>query len=190
MTLSARLSVGFAVLAAFLSFAGFAYANPSFFGNGVSTNSAASTTPAYLTAGVSTSTTPTFNAYTQTASGGATSKSDNALLVIQLTASSSNTVLNLAVEYSVDGIDWYRNFVIDPLQTSTSSITVALNTPYSIQQKFASSTVGGIGLTNANSTVGKSAIMVPTPAQYTRVVASLTGGNGAVWMNLVPIKQR
>jgi hypothetical protein len=110
--------------------------------------------------------------------------------VVQFAASSSNSVLNLSVEYSVDGIDWYRNFITDPLQVGTSTIVNALNTPYSIQQKFASSTVGGIALTNANSTNSKSAIMVPTPAQYTRVVASLTGGNGAVWMNLVPIKQR
>src|SRR5690348_6203297 len=89
--------VGVAVL---FGAASFAYANPSYFATTVTTNSAASTSPAYMTPGTGTSTTPVYDSYAQTVSGGGTYKADSAGLLIQFTAPSSNTVLNIAVEYS------------------------------------------------------------------------------------------
>jgi hypothetical protein len=167
---------------------GMAHANPSSFANGVTTGNAASTSPAYMTPGAGTSTTPVFDAYAQTMSGGATSKVDQAALLVQFTASSTTSVLNIAVEYSQDAIDWYRNYIIDPTQVGTTT-ALGIGTPFSTTWKFASSSVGG-AVVPANSNRSTATILVPTPLRYTRIVASMTGANGAVWMQLVPIKEQ
>lgn len=162
-----------------------AHANPSFFANGVTTGSAATTSPAYMTPGAATSTTPTYDAYGQTFNG-VTYRTDLAGLLVQFTGSSTVSVLSLSVEYSQDGVDWYRNFVIDPNQTGTTTASQAIGSPVTTTFKFASSTVGG-GATVG--TISTAALLIPTPFRYTRVVASITGANGAVWVQLVPIKQ-
>src|SRR5437870_5803479 len=115
-----RLITAFAVFLASLAPAGVAFANPSYFANGTST-AAATTTKAFMTPGTATTTTPVFDSYAQTAAGGLTTKSDYAGLLVRLSASSTATVLSVNVEYSQDGIDWYRNFVVDPNQIATSS---------------------------------------------------------------------
>ena len=140
-----------------------ALANQSFFANGVTTGSAASTSPAYMTPGTG--------------------------MLIQFTASSTNSVLGIAVEYSQDGVDWYRNYVLDPNQVGTTTAPSILSTPFSTTWKFASSSLGGANVA-ANSNYSTAAIMIPTPFRYTRVVFSITGANGAVWAQLVPIKEQ
>ena len=179
-------------LAAFLTMfgaAGTALANPSYFANGTST-AAATTTKAFMTPGTGTSTTPVYDAYAQTFSGGITSKSDKAGLLVQFTGSSTASILGAAVEYSQDGIDWYRNFVVDPNQiaTSTTSSTFSVVNPFAFSWKFASSTLGTASAVNPN--LSTAALLIPTPFRYTRVVFTLTGANGAVWAQLVPIKEQ
>src|SRR5215207_7495848 len=105
---------------------GTALANPSSFATGTST-AAATTTLKYMTPGTGTSTTPVYDAYAQTFSGGMTSMADRAGLLVQFTSSSSVTVLNANVEYSQDGIDWYRNYVVDPNQIGTSTTAAAFS---------------------------------------------------------------
>jgi len=168
---------------------GVARANPSYFAVGTSTSSASSS-PAYMTPGAATSTTPVFDAYAQTFNGGQTFKADSAGLLVQFTGSSTASVLNQSVEYSQDGIDWYRNFVIDPNQVGTTTWPAfTVGTPFSSSWKFASSSVGGAAPA-ANNKRSTAAVLVPTPFRYTRVVFSITGGNGAVWAQFVPIKER
>lgn len=169
--------------------AGTALANPSSFATGTST-AVATTTLSYMTPGTATTTTPVYDAYAQTFSGGLTSKADVAGLLVQLTASSTTTVLNANVEYSQDGIDWYRNYVIDPNQVATSTgAAFSLVNPFSISWKFASSTLIR-GVTYTNPAQSSAALLIPTPFRYTRVVFSLSGANGAVWAQLVPIKEQ
>jgi hypothetical protein len=187
--ISAAWIVGLVALSVFLTAIPAAHANPSIFANGVTTGSAASTSPAFMTPGTGTSTTPVYDAQLQTFSGGFTSKTDAAGLLIQFTASSTNSVLSAAVEYSQDGVDWYRNFVIDPTQIGTTTTPFSFNTPFSVKWTFASSTVGGSGAI-ANNNRSTAALLIPTPFRYTRVVFSLTGANGAVWAQLVPIKEQ
>jgi hypothetical protein len=168
--------------------AGIALANPSFFANGTSTNNAASTTPAFMGAGTGTSTTPVFDAYAQARSG-VTTKADSASLLTQFCASSTATVLNTGVEYSQDGIDWYQNYVLDPSQlAATTSPTYTLVTPFSYSKKFASTSLNGAIQSPANSCVNLAEV-IPTPFRFTRVVNSMTGGNGSVWSQLVPVKE-
>lgn len=185
--IKAKIAVAIASLAILLGGASFAFANPSYFATGASTNNAASTTPAYMTPGLATSTTPTYNAY----GSSATQKfaANTAGLVQQFCASSTATVLNTSIEYSVDGIDWYRNFVFAPSQTGTTTIARVLTTPFSLSQQFASSSLKGLAVAGNNSCT-YTATTIPTPFQYIRVVSSLTGGNGSVWNQLVPIKEQ
>jgi len=178
--------LGTVILTALVSFPAFAYANPSFFAIGTST-SAATTSPAYMTPGTGTSTTPVYDAYAQTFAG-TPYKTETAGLLVQFSASSTNTVLGLGVEYSQDGIDWYRNFLIDGTQSGTTTSPFVLTAPFSMTWKFASSTLGTAS--TANPTTTTAAIAIPTPFRYTRVVFSMTGGNGAVWAQLVPIKEQ
>lgn len=175
-----------ALLAVF-GVAGTAHANPSYFATATST-AAATTTPAYMTPGTATTTTPVYDAYAQTTNGGLTAKADYAGLLVQFTASSTASKLTGNVEYSQDGIDWYRNYVFDPSQTSATSTANNINAPFMISWQFASSTVGGAAQTNTNRSTA--AMLIPTPFRYTRVVFSMTGANGAVWAELVPIKEQ
>lgn len=166
------------------------HANPSTFAISTST-SAATTSPRYMTAGNSTTTTPVYDAYAQTLSGGQTFKADLAGLLVRFAASSTATTLNTNVEYSHDGIDWYRNFVMDPMQPATTTAPVfTLGNPFSSAWRFASSTVGGAAVNAAGGATSTAAMLIPTPFRFTRVVFSLTGGNGAVWAQLIPIRER
>lgn len=172
----------------FFGFAGVALANPSFFSTGVSTNNAASTTPAYMTPGTATSTTPVYNAYGTTA----TQKfaANSAGLLQRFCASSTATVLKTTVEFSADGIDWYADDVFDSSQNGTTSMTRTItSTPYSITEPFASTSLNGAPIA-ANNNCATVATTIPTPFQYIRVVSSITGANGSIWNQLVPIKEQ
>lgn len=179
------LATGLAVAAFILLTGSVAHANQSFFASGVTTHGAASTSPAYMTPGTGTSTTPVYDAYAQTCGGGRTSKADQAGLLVQFNGSSTSAVLSLAVEYSQDGVDWYRNFVIDPAQAGTTT-PLSVVSPFAISWKYAAAVLGGAGVSGTST----AAFAVPTPFRYTRVVASITGANGAAWMQLVPVKEQ
>jgi hypothetical protein len=182
------------ILAAALSlvmlfgFAVTARANPSSHAGPIST-SAATSTPSFMTPGTATTTTQVYDSYASTTRGGLTTKADSAFVTVIFTASSTATVLGWMVEYSQDNIDWYRNYVIDPNQmgTTTPAITIGA-TPVASSWKFASSSVGGAAVLGTNN-VATAAFLIPTPARYTRIVFYLTGGNGAVWAQITPIKQ-
>lgn len=154
-----------------------AFANPSYFATGVSTNNAASTTPTYMTPGTATSTTPVYNAYIGKVSSQYAANS--AGLLQRLCASSTATTFKTAVEYSADGIDWYANFVGSTSTITTSSV---------LTQTFASTSLDGAPIA-ANNQCTTVALTIPTPFQYVRVYTTITGANGSVWQQLVPIKE-
>jgi hypothetical protein len=182
-----KIVIAVASLLGVLGFAGVVLANPSYFGVGVTTGTTASSTPAFMTPGTATSTTPVYDAYAP-AAGTQHWKANQASLAIQFTASSTATVYSASIEYSNDGIDWYRNYVLDSNALGTTTTPYNLVTPESISYKFASSTVGGLAQP-ANGNLSTAYLIIPTLARYTRVVFSVTGGNGAVWAQLVPIKE-
>lgn len=183
-----RIAVAVAALA-ILSVAGVAYANPSFFATGITTNNAASSTPAWLVAGASTSTSPVYDAYAPTAASQHFA-ADSAGLLIRDAASSSATVFHHAIEYSQDGIDYYQNFVIAPRTFGTTTPSLTLSNFVSLTYPFASTTVQGKAVTNLNSATTTIATTIPTPFRYTRIITWVTGGNGASWVNLVPVKEQ
>lgn len=190
MKVGERLFVTFSVVVILFGLAvAVAHANPTYFTAGVSTNNAASTSPTYMTPGTATSTTPVYDSYALT-TGGVQYKADSAGLLVQYIASSTATVFNENVEYSQDGIDWYRNFALSPSQMSTTTWPFALTTPFSSTYKFASSSLDGASFASSSQNMSSAAMLVPTPFRFLRVYFTVSGGNGAVWAQIVPTKER
>ena len=162
-----------------------AHANPTIFASATTTKSAASTSAAFMTPGTATSTL-VYDAHAQTLGGG-TYKTDFIGLLVQFSASNTSATLNLSVEYSQDGIDWYRNFVADPTQFGTTTPAAQIATPFTTTWKFASSTLGGA--TSSDAVRSTAAMIIPSPFRYTRLVSTMTGANGAVWAQFVPFKE-
>lgn len=170
-----------------------AHANPLRYQVVTQTN-VATTSPAFMTPGTATSTL-VYDAFAQ----GQTTAPDRVVLLTQLTGSSTNTVLNVGVEYSqgVAGIDctvtptscdWYvDNQVL--FQNGTSSQPFSMNLANSYTWKFASSTQGGAGVSGASADRQMKTLTIPQVARYTRIIYSITGTNGAVWGQVVANKQ-
>lgn len=189
-----------------MAIGGFVYASPGYFSPGVTnmaSNSLATTTPAFMTPGTATSTTNVYDAY----SDGTGNKADVAVLLTQFSASSTNSTLNMNIEYSQgngndcvnnpNSCDWYENNIGNFQGLSIASTSNTINNTVSVVNlqnfswKFASSSVGGAGVATNNNRVGK-AIMIPTPTRYARVVYScaIGGTNCTVYGQIVPNKQQ
>lgn len=178
-----------------LALAGFslafiAYANPFQFGSSAQT-AAATSSPVYLINGVSTTTTPLYDTFevngTNQTNRGNTYVTNEATVLVQFNGSSTSAVLKIAPEYSQDGTDWYENNV-GVLATSTN--TTNLNQPVAFTITAASSTIGGVGqfsLSGAATTT--KAFTIKTPLRYVRLVISVSGARGAVWAQIVPLKE-
>lgn len=173
---------------AVFGFAGTAHANPSVFGTATSTNSAATTSPVYQAVGLATSTI-VYDAYAPTG-GSIKYKADKLIMLNLFQGSSTLSTLVQQIEYSQDGIDWFRSNVFSSESLGTTTQPVNLSTPISFTMKFASSTVGGIGITTANSTFMTSAIIIPTPLRYTRLITGCTGANCTSWSTLIPMREQ
>lgn len=165
-----------------------AHANPSFFAP-QAMSATATTTIAYMTPGTATSTMmyDSFNLFgTNQPVVNDPTAAASAALEVQFTASSSVSVLNIAIERSDDQIDWYQDEYSFPVNaTSTGANSISL--PNSFTWTYASSTVGGQP-NNTSGRIGK-IMRVDTPTRYTRAVFTLTGANGAVWSKFVPVKE-
>lgn len=165
-----------------------AEANP--FYSGTKARSAIATSSAtYLPAGAATSTI-IYDSYeaggTNQANGGNLTIPDSVAILLRGTASSTATIVNAACEYSEDTIDWYQSEV-GSTPTTTGPFNIGL--PYTFTFTYASSTVGGAGLTSNNSAIQK-VFNCPVPLRYVRVVVTTQGNNATIWTAIVPKKQR
>lgn len=130
-------------------------------------NASATTTVTYLTPGTATST-QTYDSY-----GGGVgdpNASTNAVMLLQFAASSTSSVLNINVQYSMNGIDWYS----DNLGAATSSTGINVQNSYT--------------WTAAGTATSSKAITIPTPVRYSRAVIGILGAGGAVYSNIVAQK--
>lgn len=134
----------------------------------------ATTSGAFMTPGSATSTV-VYDSYANTGYGGLNFKADSATLATQITGSSTLSVFRLELEYSQDGIDWYRNYLASTTNFASGNPILWTN---------ASTTINGVATLNA-----KQLITVPTPVRYVRVVSSVTGANGTVWAQFIPIRE-
>lgn len=180
------IGLGSIVSALFLLALCFSYvarANPSFFtraNSAICGNYTATTSPSFMTAGTATTT------YTFDTGCGTANSTDSAVFAMQLTGSSTATVLTTVFEYSQDGVDWYSDTLS---QGATTTPGQALTTARTYTLTFASSTVGGAGGTG-NGRVYRT-VTVPTPTRYVRAIQSLAPAstNGAVWGEFIAKRQ-
>lgn len=179
-----KFILGFSVAATLVGGAS-VYANPSFFAPQAMTSTATSS-PAFMTPGAAT-TTLVYDSYNLNGTNqpivNDPTSAQSATLAIQFSASSTASVLNIGVERSQDGIDWYQDNLNSLATTSGSD---SINVPSTFSWTYASSTIGG--LPNTGNRIGK-LINIPTPTRYTRIIFSLTGTNGAVWAEFIPQKE-
>lgn len=177
-------------LAAGTLVAGVALANPLYFPGGAST-STATTTPTFMSAGLSTTTTPAYDAYADSTGAAANS----AVLLVQFAGSSTASQIRVNFQYSQgsdciatpNGCDWYDDNMF--VNTNASSTQTANATQINgVQFNFSSSSPEGA---TANNVRTKRIITVPTPTRYVRAVMSIPAGslNGSVWGQIVPVKQ-
>lgn len=147
-----------------------AHANPLQFKPTVQT-ATATTTVSYMTAGTAT-TTLTLDSYAP----GQPFTTDQAVLFIQFTASTSASILNTTVQYSQDGIDWYSD-------GGTFENGFATTTkPYDLSQ------IAQYTLSNGTTT---RAINITTPTRFIRAQFSIPVGSAAsgVWAQWIPSRQ-
>lgn len=161
-----------------------ASANPLRFGT-IMKSATATSTVSYMTAGAATTTSPTLDAYAQP-SGFAL---DRATLLVQYGASSTASILDINVEYSQDGVDWFEDGGNVNFESSTTTRPFFLTEVSKFRLSFASSTPGGMA--TAGDATTTRAVIVETPTRYVRAVFTVPVGaaDGNVWSAWVPIRE-
>lgn len=187
------LTVMTAVVVMYIGSVQSANANPSFFAPQAKLTTS-TTSPVFMAAGTATTTTvyDSFGINGTNENGTqALTGADSAELLVQFTATSTTSQLNINIEYSDDGIDWYADTPTNVNgfgSTTVSSVLLASVPQY--QWKFASSTIGGIAVLPTGNRDAR-ALNIKTPTRYERAVISCAvgGANCTVWAQWVPKKQ-
>ena len=143
---------------------------------------AATSSPAYMSPGLATST-------VECNLGGDGART--AVVRVQANATSTATTFNFYVEESMDSIDWYP---ITQEQTSSTTNPFNVGVRAYTTFTFASTTIGGTSVALSGNRLGVSGennrnhytFEVPVRERYVRVYAGLTGAGGAVWMHILP----
>lgn len=112
-------------------------------------------------------------------------------LLIQYDGSSTASVLNSAIQYSNDGIDWYYDSQMGTYANLTGSSSPSLANPMTIVFPFATSSQDQVNSTmnNASSST-RIAKDINWPTRYVRAVFSQApGANGAFWAQMIGKKE-
>jgi len=141
-----------------------AHANPSFF-MPIQSTAAATSTVSQIIPGTAT-TTLVFDSMLN----GRPYAADSAVLLLQVTASSTSSVVNVAYQYSYNGADWYSDNLFMATTTATMSAT----------------TVNSYTWTLASTATTSKALSAPVPVRYTRAVISASGANSFIWAAFAP----
>lgn len=123
---------------------------------------------------------------------GGSQGADGAALLIQLTSTTSQPVLNVDIQYSQDNVDWYQSPVGMDYQNYATS-TVNIGQVQALQLVFASSTVNRSTpspFTNAGTTTPR-IVNIKTPTRYVRAVFYTAVGSApaALWAEFVAKRQ-
>jgi hypothetical protein len=173
------------------SFGVFVKANPSYFLRSPSTSTtfpiATSTQAVFIAGGLGTTT------LTLDLGVGGPQGADSASLLIQLTSTTSQPTLNIDIQYSQDGVDWYA----DPLGMDFQAVatgTPVLGSIQTLQFIFASSTINRAALfpTGTATTSSNRIVNLKTPTRYIRAVNYVSPGANtaaALWEEFVAKRQ-
>lgn len=186
------LAIGFFLF----TLVGHAYANPSQFVPTTQT-ALATTSITYVLPGVATT---TLVADTYTTATGNTYINNATELLLQFTASSTLSRLNVNLEYSngwnggdcvnnQSSCDWYQDSISNVFSFATSSLPlIALSQVPQYQWAFASSTLGQ-QIPSATNNRDSRAMKILVPTRYVRAVFTCSGAGCGVWAQFVPIKE-
>lgn len=112
---------------------------------------------------------------------------ETAFFALMQAASSTNSQLNINIQYSQNGIDWFSY----NQATTTTSIPTG-TTPYVLNIKFASTTNDGQAVSSANSATSSQMFKIETPTRYVRAVVSAPVGSAGsyIWTAWYGKKQK
>jgi hypothetical protein len=114
--------------------------------------------------------------------------SDSAVLEVQRTASSTNSVTKIKFEYSMDRIDWYSDH-LNMFATTSPVIGFPSSAFTSYTWQFASSTIGAA----STSPAGSDAIVIPfsVPTRYVRVIMTVPAqaSSSLLWAEITGKKE-
>lgn len=96
-------------------------------------------------------------------------------LLIQDTASSTSSVLNIAFQYSNDNLDWYS----DDLTSQTATTTGAINV----------SAANSFNWTAAGTVTALKSLTVSFPTRYVRAIFTESGAAAGIWWEFVPQRE-
>lgn len=168
--IGAVAAVAFSLVVSYVAFVHITKANPL---DIITSNTTATTTLSYLTAGNNIVT------YTYDSYGGGVADpnaTDQAAALIQFTASSTSSVLSWNYQFSQNGVDWYDD------NTSFLATTTATSTMTQRQ---------GYTWTAAGTAVALKAVELPaTPTRFVRMIFYTTGANAGVWATFIAQKQQ
>ncbi len=166
-----------------LAFAGVAFANQLFIGSSAR-SAVATTTLAFMTPGVGTTTTPVYDSAevngTNETNKGDTSVPNTLNLLIQGTGSSTSSVVNFQCQSSEDKIDWYQEEQYNATSTGIQNFSVPVSGTFTV----ASTSIDGLAL-SASPLIFRKIFECPSRLRYTRAVISNTGAGVGIWSALV-----
>lgn len=185
------LSVGVGLIVIAILFSGYKYvgANASRItapNSCTTSGTAATTSVSYLTAGTGTTTVTCNLQYIAQVSSGVES-TDSAVLGIQFLASSTaSSELNWYLEYSQDGVDWYKENVF----TQTATTTIATSKTYAWRQYSTTTPISVSGY--STSSLDRKLVNIESPTRYVRATFTQPIGSlaGAVWAQFIGKSQR
>lgn len=151
---------------------------------GTSATVLATTSVVYMTAGAAT-TTATCNMQT---AGLGTEVFDTALLEVQFSGSSTASTINIDIQDSNGGVDYYnRSLAWNVENTGAASSSPSLASIQSYTFTFASSTQNRSLVTSATGATTTRSILVPVPNTFIRAIITMPAGStpGAVWARWV-----
>lgn len=149
------------------------------YGVGLTAQTSATTSATWMTPGTGTT---TVTLGTPLSLGMAT-KYDKARLFLEISATNTpqNAILNVRIEHSLNGIDWFSDATMDAATTTMArahviDVMIATSTAYNIY--------GNINRVHQS-------FYIETPAAYNRAVvfSPIGGSNFTVWAALQPIKE-
>jgi hypothetical protein len=132
-----------------------------------------STRGAYITAGRATTTMEC------NVAAGTDTVPDYADLLVQMTASSTLSTLNMNVEYSMDGIDWYQNNLE---QRATTTATHFIGGIVNRHSWGFASTTPGLGVVPSNASRDHKIVRIETPTKWVRVIFTVPVGSAASYV--------
>lgn len=187
-------------LLAIISFSQKASANPSYFAP-IAVSATATSSPQFLVVGGSSTSTPLiYDSYgidgTNQNAGQTSDATDSVSLLMYVQASSTSSVFKTFVQYSdgvigvsckttPDACDWYENN-----SETYAAGNIAIATPNTYSYTYASTSQDSLITFRAAENRGTKLITLKVPTRYIRVITTVTGTNGSVYMKFVPKKQR